>query len=35
MLDILRGAGGITGALFTLSSRNARDISDAMRSRGF
>jgi cobalt/nickel transport system permease protein len=34
-LDILRGAGGITGALFTLSSRNARDISDAMRSRGF
>jgi cobalt/nickel transport system permease protein len=35
MLDILRGSGGITGALFTLSSRNARDISDAMRSRGF
>lgn len=35
MLDILRGAGGITGTLFTLSSRNARDISDAMRSRGF
>jgi cobalt/nickel transport system permease protein len=35
MLDILRGLGGITGALFTLASRNARDISDAMRSRGF
>ncbi len=35
MVDILRGSGGITGALFTLSSRNARDISDAMRSRGF
>ncbi len=35
MLDVLRGAGGITGALFTLSTRNARDVSDAMRSRGF
>lgn len=34
-LDLLRGAGGITAALFTLSTRNARDISDAMRSRGF
>jgi cobalt/nickel transport system permease protein len=34
-MDVLRGSGGITGALFTLSSRNARDISDAMRSRGF
>lgn len=34
-LDVLRGAGGVTGALFTLSARNARDISDAMRSRGF
>jgi cobalt/nickel transport system permease protein len=34
-LDVVRGAGGITGALFTLSSRNAREISDAMRSRGF
>ncbi len=34
-LDLLRGAGGITAALFTLSVRNAREISDAMRSRGF
>ena len=34
-LDLLRGAGGITAMLFTLASRNARDISDAMRSRGF
>ena len=34
-LDVVRGAGGITGAVFALSARNARDISDAMRSRGF
>ena len=34
-VDVLRGAGGVTGALFSLSMRNARDISDAMRSRGF
>jgi cobalt/nickel transport system permease protein len=34
-LDVVRGAGGITGALFTLSARNARDVSEAMRSRGF
>lgn len=34
-LDTLRGAGGITATLFTLSHRNARDITDAMRSRGF
>lgn len=34
-LDLLRGAGGITAALFALSARNAREISDAMRSRGF
>jgi cobalt/nickel transport system permease protein len=33
--DVIRGAGGITAALFTLSARNARDVSDAMRSRGF
>jgi cobalt/nickel transport system permease protein len=33
-LDVLRGAGGITATLFTLSMRNARDVSDAMRSRG-
>lgn len=35
VLDLVRGASGITAALFTLSARNARDISDAMRSRGF
>jgi cobalt/nickel transport system permease protein len=34
-LDLLRGAGGITATLFTLATRNARDISEAMRSRGF
>lgn len=34
-LDLIRGAGGITAALFTLSARNAREISEAMRSRGF
>lgn len=33
--DVLRGAGAFTGALFTLSARNARDTSDAMLSRGF
>ncbi len=33
--DVLRGAGGVTAAMFTLSTRNAREISDAMRSRGF
>jgi cobalt/nickel transport system permease protein len=35
VLDLLRNAGGITAMLFTLAVRNARDISDAMRSRGF
>jgi cobalt/nickel transport system permease protein len=34
-LDGLRNAGGVTATLLTLSSRNARDISDALRSRGF
>jgi cobalt/nickel transport system permease protein len=34
-LDVVRGAGGISAALFTLAARNARDIGDAMRSRGF
>ena len=34
-IDLLRGAGGITAMLFTLATRNARDIADAMRSRGF
>jgi cobalt/nickel transport system permease protein len=35
LLDLIRGASGITAALFALSARNARDIADAMRSRGF
>jgi cobalt/nickel transport system permease protein len=34
-LDLVRNAGGISGVLFTLAARNARDIGDAMRSRGF
>jgi cobalt/nickel transport system permease protein len=33
--DALANAGGVTATLLTLSARNARDISDAMRSRGF
>jgi cobalt/nickel transport system permease protein len=33
--DVVCGAGGITAAMFTLSTRNAREISEAMRSRGF
>ena len=33
--DLVRSSGGITGALLTLTIRNARDVSDAMRSRGF
>lgn len=34
-VDVVRGASGVTGALFTLASRNAREVTDAMRSRGF
>ena len=34
-LDGLRNAGGVTATLLTLSARNAREISDALRSRGF
>jgi cobalt/nickel transport system permease protein len=33
--DALRSAGGITGTLFTLTQRNARDVADALKSRGF
>jgi cobalt/nickel transport system permease protein len=33
--DGLANAGGVTATMLTLSARNARDISDAMRSRGF
>ncbi|HSM93271.1 MAG TPA: hypothetical protein VLT47_10310 [Anaeromyxobacteraceae bacterium] len=32
---LVRNAGGITAGLFTLAARNARDVGDAMRSRGF
>lgn len=34
-MDLVRNAGGITAVLFTLAARNARDITDAMRARGF
>ncbi len=34
-LDVLRNAGGITAGLLALTARNARDVADAMRSRGF
>jgi cobalt/nickel transport system permease protein len=33
--DVVQGSGAVTVALLTLSARNARDISDAMRARGF
>ncbi len=33
--DVLGNAGGITATLLGLSARNAREIADAMRSRGF
>jgi len=33
--DVVASSGAITAALLTLSARNARDIGDAMRSRGF
>jgi cobalt/nickel transport system permease protein len=33
--DLVQGSGAVTVALLTLSARNARDIGDAMRSRGF
>ncbi len=33
--DGLSNAGGVTATMLTLSARNARDISDALRSRGF
>ncbi|ACL63879.1 conserved hypothetical protein [Anaeromyxobacter dehalogenans 2CP-1] len=34
-LDVVRNASGITAALLVLAVRNAREVSDAMRSRGF
>jgi cobalt/nickel transport system permease protein len=33
--ETIRGAGAITGTLLVLSGRNARDVADALRSRGF
>ena len=33
--DVVRSSGAVTVALLSLSARNARDIGDAMRSRGF
>jgi cobalt/nickel transport system permease protein len=32
--DVVRSAGVVTGTLFTLAVRNARDVSDALRARG-
>lgn len=34
-LDVARNAGAVTAALLALSARNAREVADAMRSRGF
>ena len=34
-LEVIRGAGTITGTLLVLSGRNARDVADALRARGF
>lgn len=33
--EVARNAGGVTATLLALSTRNARDAGDAMRSRGF
>jgi cobalt/nickel transport system permease protein len=33
--EVVRGAGALTGTLLVLSGRNARDVADALRSRGF
>ncbi len=33
--EVVRGAGAITGTLLVLSGRNARDVADALRARGF
>jgi cobalt/nickel transport system permease protein len=33
--DVVRSSGAITVALLALSARNARDVGEAMRSRGF
>ncbi len=33
--EVVRGAGPITGSLLVLSARNARDVGDALKARGF
>jgi cobalt/nickel transport system permease protein len=33
--EVVRSAGAITGTLVVLSGRNARDVADALRARGF
>jgi cobalt/nickel transport system permease protein len=33
--EVVRGAGATTGTLLVLSTRNARDVADALRARGF
>jgi cobalt/nickel transport system permease protein len=33
--EVIRGAGTVTGTLLDLSARNARDVADALRARGF
>jgi cobalt/nickel transport system permease protein len=33
--EVVRGAGTISGTLLVLSGRNARDVADALRARGF
>jgi len=33
--EVLRGAGTITATLLVLSSRNAREVADALKARGF
>jgi cobalt/nickel transport system permease protein len=33
--EVVRGAGTVTGTLLVLSGRNAKDVADALRARGF
>jgi cobalt/nickel transport system permease protein len=33
--EVIRGAGTVTGTLVVLSARNARDVADGLRARGF
>jgi cobalt/nickel transport system permease protein len=33
--EVIRGAAGVTATLLVLSGRNARDVGDALRARGF